>query len=91
MKIEVEVKFNIGDKVLVKKTTGCTSYAFMKDVSFPLKAVITGFVITKDTKRTTVNYFIEPIELDKWQSRELINATSHRRRYPAKYLEKVED
>ncbi len=91
MKIEVEVKFNIGDKVIVKSSTGNGLY--MRGVDFPLKAVISGFVITKDTKRTTVNYFIEPIaeDVDWWQAHNLSKATSHRRRYPAKYLEKIEE
>lgn len=91
MKVEIEVKFNIGDKVIVKNSTGNGLY--MRGVDFPLKAIISGFVITKDNKRTTVNYFIEPIaeDVDRWQAYNLSKATSHRRRYPAKYLERIEE
>lgn len=92
MKVEIEVKYNIGDKVLVKESSGNVCY-WERDIKFPIKAVITGFVITKDTKRTTVYYFIEPLpdEVSGFQARDLIKATSHKRRYPAKWLEKAEE
>lgn len=91
MKIEVEVKFNIGDKVIVKNSTG--NGLCMRATNFPFKAIISGFIITKDIKRTTINYFIEPIaeEVDERQVYNLSKATSHRRRYPAKYLERIEE
>lgn len=91
MKIEVEVKFNIGDKVIVKGTSG-NAYMYNR-AKLPLKAVISGFVITKDERRTTVYYFIEPLpnEAEKWEAYSLAKATSHRRRYNAKWLEKIED
>lgn len=91
MKIEVDVKFNIGDKVLVKDTSGNAHYYNKGEL--PIKATITGFVITKDTKRTTVYYFIEPLlgEVDRIRGYDLANATSHRRRYNAKWLERIEE
>lgn len=90
MKIEVEVKFNIGDKVIVKETSGT---GLLSRKKLPIKAVISGYVITKDTKRTTVSYFIEPLpnEVDRFNAYSLTKATSHRRRYNAKWLEKIED
>lgn len=89
MKIEIDVKFNIGDIVLVKDTSGNGIYSKHE---FPFKAAISGYTITKDSRKTTVYYFIEPItdSLNKWQISDLTRATSHRRRYPAKWLEKVE-
>ena len=90
MKIEVEVKFNIGDKVIVKETSGNGRYGRQ---DLPIKAVISGFVINKDNRRTTVYYFIEPLpnETDRCNAYCLRKATSHRRRYNAKWLEKIED
>ena len=84
MTIEIEVKFNIGDKVIVKKSTGNGLY-YAKN--FPIEATISGFVITKDRRRTTVYYFIDEVKGEYG----LAKATSHRRRYPAKYLEKIEN
>jgi len=88
MKIEIDVKFNIGDKVIVKETSGNG----LRGKQLPIKAVISGYAITKDTKRTTVYYFIEPLqdEVDRFGAFGLTKATSHRRRYNAKWLEKVE-
>jgi hypothetical protein len=90
MKIEIDVKFNIGDKVIVKETSGNGLYGTGQ---LPIKAVISGYAINKDTKRTTVYYFIEPLpnEVDRLNAYNLTQATSHRRRYNAKWLEKVED
>lgn len=91
MKIEIEVKYAIGDVVLVKDTSGNGGY--VRKSNLPVKATISGYTITKDKRKTTVYYFIEPIKegLNQWQVHDLINATSHRRRYPAKWLEKVEE
>jgi hypothetical protein len=89
MKIEVDVKFNIGDRVIVKKTSGNSNYI----PKMPVEAVISGYSISKDSKRTTVYYFIEPIR-DNMGSLNLCvlkNAASHKRRYPAKWLEKIEE
>lgn len=93
MKLEFDVKFNIGDKVIVKDTSGNGYGYYRKKTPLPIKAIVTGFVITKDVKRATVQYFIEPLpnEVDWFQAHELMHATSHRRRYNAKWLEKVED
>lgn len=90
MKVEIDVKFNIGDKVIVKETSGNGLYSLKQ---LPIKAVISGYVITKDTRRTTVSYFIEllPNEVDRFGAFGLTKATSHRRRYNAKWLEKVEE
>ena len=90
MKVEIEVKFNIGDKVIVKETSGNGMYSLKQ---LPIKAVVSGYAITKDTKRTTVYYFIEPLqdEVDRFGAFGLTKATSHRRRYNAKWLEKVEE
>ena len=88
MKIEIDVKFNIGDIVLVKDTSGNG----LRGKQLPIKAVISGYVITKDARRTTVSYLIGalPGEVDRFNAYSLTKATSHRRRYPAKWLEKVE-
>lgn len=90
MKVEVEIKFNIGDKVIVKETSG---NGLLGRKQLPIKAVVSGYVITKDTRRTTVSYFIEPLpdEVDYFDAYSLTKATSHRRRYNAKWLEKVEE
>lgn len=90
MKVEIDVKFNIGDKVIVKETSG-NGIRSLKQL--PIKAVVSGYAITKDTKRTTVYYFIEPLpdEVDRFKAYGLTKATSHRRRYNAKWLEKVEE
>ena len=90
MKVEIDVKFNIGDKVIVKETSGNGMYSRKQ---LPIKAVISGYVITKDTRRTTVYYFIEPLpeEINRLGAYSLTQATSHRRRYNAKWLEKVEE
>ena len=92
MKVELEVAFNIGDKVLVKQSSGNASF-YGKGVKFPIKAVISGYVITKDTRRTTVYYFIEPLpdEVSGYQAYDVTKATSHKRRYPAKWLEKLDE
>lgn len=90
MKVEIDVKFNIGDKVIVKETSGNGMHGKQQ---LPIKAVISGYVITKDARRTTVSYLIEalPGEVNRFNAYSLSQATSHRRRYPAKWLEKVED
>ena len=89
MKVEIDVKFNIGDKVIVKETSGNGMYSRKQ---LPIKATISGYIITKDTRRTTVYYFIEPLpeETTRLSAYSLTQATSHRRRYNAKWLEKVE-
>ena len=93
MKVEIDVKFNIGDKVIVKETSGSGLGPYHNPIKLPIKAVVSGYVITKDTKRTTVSYFIEPLpdEVDRFAAYSLTKATSHRRRYNAKWLEKVEE
>lgn len=89
MKIEVDVKFNIGDKVIVKETSGNDNYI----PKMPAEAIISGYSISKDSKRTTVYYFIEPIRdnIDYLELYVLKNAANHKRRYPAKWLEKIEE
>ena len=89
MKVEIDVKFNIGDKVIVKETSGNGLHSSKQ---LPIKAVISGYVITRDTRRTTVSYLIEamPGEVNRFNAYSLTKATAHRRRYPAKWLEKVE-
>ena len=93
MKIEIDVKFNIGDKVIVKGTSGNGLGFYNNQTKLPFKAVISGYTITKDTKRTTVYYFIEPLkdEVDWHTAYNLTKSTAHRRRYNAKWLEKVEE
>lgn len=54
MEVKIDVKFNIGDKVLVKKPH---SGAFVKHE--PFKAVINGYVIHKINKLTKVYYTLE--------------------------------
>ena len=89
MKIEVDVKFNIGDRVIVKETSGNSNYI----PKIPVEAVISGYSISKDSKRTTVYYFIEPIHdnMDSLNLCVLKNAANHKRRYPAKWLKKIEE
>ena len=93
MKVEIDVKFNIGDKVIVKGTSGNGFGYYDNQTKLPIKAVISGYTITRDAKRTTVYYFIEPLkdEVDWLAARNLTKAASHRRRYNAKGLEKAED
>lgn len=93
MKVEIEVKYNIGDKVLVKQTSGTGIGTYNHGQKLPFKAVVSGYAITKDAHKTTVYYFIEPLpnEVDRWRAYSLSNATTHRRRYNAKWLEKVEE
>ena len=93
MKIEIDVKFNIGDKVIVKETSGNGFGSYHNPTKLPIKAIVSGYAITKDNKRTTVYYFIEPLqdEVDRFRAYGLTQATTHRRRYNAKWLEKVEE
>lgn len=93
MKIEIDVKFNIGDKVIVNDTSGNGFGYYNGQTKLPIKAVISGYTITKDAKRTTVYYFIKPLqdEVDWRTAHNLTKTASHRRRYNAKWLEKVEE
>ena len=52
MKIEIEVKYNIGDVVLVKDTSGNGGYVSKSNL--PIKATISGYTITKDKRKTTL-------------------------------------
>ena len=93
MKVEIDVKFNIGDMVIVKSTSGNGFGYYGNQTKLPIKAVISGYTITRDTKRTTVYYFIEPLkgEVGFVAANDLAKTSSHRRRYAAKWLERAEE
>lgn len=87
MKIEIEVKFNIGDKVLVKKPH---SGSYQKPE--PFVAVIGGYTITKNKKATTVRYTLEPLINDgQYHANYGIADWGRKKKYGVNELEKIEE
>lgn len=84
MKLEVEVKYNIGDKVLVKNP-----HSGMYFNPKPFIALIGGYVITKNKKSTTVRYTLEPC--DPTGCTTSISDWNHKKRYGVNELERVND
>lgn len=87
MKIEIEVKFNISDKVLVKKPH---SGSYQKPE--PFVAVIGGYTITKNKRATTVRYTLEPLINDGYYHFNAgISDWNRKKKYGVNELEKIED
>ncbi len=84
MKIEIDVKFNIGDKVLVKTPHSGSYYK-----PTPFIALIGGYVIIKNKKSTTVRYTLEPLTLKDGLNTS-ISDWKRKKRYGVNELEKVE-
>ena len=90
MKVEIEVKYNIGDKVLVVKVPG---YSDAK----PFKATVSGYAIDVNSKKTVVRYLVDPIPETDYRNVkgpfELFqnNSRQHKRRYGVNCLQKLED
>ena len=89
MKTEVEVKFDIGDTVLIKNPRA--GYWGPKG---PVKATIRGYVIHKQYQPrtnsiTTKVYYTVDINSEDWHERQCADAYSHKKRYSAKDLEKI--
>lgn len=83
MKLEIDVKFNIGDKVLVVKIPG---YSKAK----PFRAIVSGYAIDVNNKKTVVRYLVDPIpETDYREYNDIDgpfnlfqnNSRQHKRRY----------
>ena len=90
MKIEVEVKFGIGDVVVIKKPFPGYGEGGLSRPS-PFKAVVSGYVIHKNKKATRVMYTLGQLDNTiTYKQRASLEAFSHKRRWNAKDLEKVE-
>lgn len=90
MKVEIDVKYNIGDKVLVVKVPGYSS-------AKPFRATISGYAIDVNNKKTVVRYLVDPIPETDYRNVdgpwELFqnNSRQHKRRYGVNCLQKLED
>ena len=91
MKIEIEVKFGIGEVVLIKNTFPGWGDGKLSCPP-PFKAVISGYVIHKSKKYARVMYTLEPLDNNiTYKQRASLEAFSHKRRWNAIDLEKVEE
>ena len=91
MKVEIDVKYNIGDKVLVVKVPGYSEVQ-------PFRATVSGYAIDVNNKKTVVRYFVDPIpeteyrhQGDFYVNRFQTNNWQHKRRYGVNCLQKLED
>ena len=86
MKIEIEVAFNIGNKVRVKKPH---SGAYFKPE--PFEAVVLGYVVNKTSKQTRVYYTVTPASTPYNASvATAVLSYGKRKKYMASELEKID-
>ena len=88
-KIEVNVKFNIGDIVLIKEPFPGYGEGGLSRPA-PFKAVVSGFVIHANKKSTRVMYTLEPLNNHiTYRQKASLDAFAHKRRWNAKDLELI--
>lgn len=80
MTLEIDVKFNVGDKVIV--TDSHSGYSWEKDA---FTAVVSGYVIHKGKKNTRIYYTVEELRSNGTTCD--VRTTTHKRRYTASELE----